>query len=92
MLPVVGDSFHAWDGYIWGETIGLEPNRYIKQSWKTSEFKEDQDFSELEIWLKPTKGGTELTLKHGKVNEADDHYIKGWEDHYFAPMHAYFAD
>ena len=86
-----GDPFHSWDGYIWGKNLKLEPHSLIRQSWKTSDFEEDQNYSLLEIQLSEKDGGTELKLIHSHLNEKDDHYIKGWEDHYFKPMKAYFS-
>lgn len=35
-------------------------------------------------------GETELTLTHSNVPESGEHYIKGWDEHYFKPMKAYF--
>ena len=37
---LIGDAFTAWDGYISGKTIGLQPNRRIIQLWRTTEFPE----------------------------------------------------
>jgi uncharacterized protein YndB with AHSA1/START domain len=36
--PRVGGEFSAWDGYISGRTLALEPGRRIVQAWRTSEF------------------------------------------------------
>jgi uncharacterized protein YndB with AHSA1/START domain len=36
--PRVGGAHTAWNGYIQGETLELEPGRRIVQSWRTSEF------------------------------------------------------
>ena len=34
----VGGRFTAWNGYISGETLALEPYTRILQSWRTAEF------------------------------------------------------
>jgi len=60
----IGESFSAWDGYIWGENIELEPFSRIVQSWRTSQFDEDEQDSQIEIILKELDGQTELTLIH----------------------------
>ena len=86
----IGDSFTAWDGYIEGKNIELEPYQRIVQSWRTSQFEEEEADSQIEILLKAVDGGTELTLIHTQVPEGGEHYIKGWENHYFEPMKAYF--
>jgi uncharacterized protein YndB with AHSA1/START domain len=36
--PAIGGAFTAWDGYIEGRTLSLEPGLRIVQSWRTSEF------------------------------------------------------
>ena len=46
----VGDTFTAWDGYIEGTNIELEPYRRILQSWRTLEFKENESDSQIEIF------------------------------------------
>ena len=39
----IGDKFTAWDAYIEGRNIDLEPNKRIFQSWRTSQFDEDKN-------------------------------------------------
>ena len=86
----VGDTFTAWDGYITGKNLVLEPYIRIVQSWRTSQFGEDEQDSQIEITLNETDGETELTLTHSNVPESGEHYIKGWDEYYFKPMKAYF--
>ena len=88
----VGASFTAWDGYIEGKNLELEPYRRIVQSWRTSQFEEEEPDSQLEILLNEVDGQTELTLIHTNVPESGEHYIKGWDNHYFEPMKAYFSE
>jgi len=38
----IGDKFTAWDGYIEGKNIDLEPNKRIFQTWRTSQFNEEE--------------------------------------------------
>jgi len=86
----VGDKFTAWEGYIKGENLALEPYSKIVQSWRTSQFEESAMDSQVEISLKEINDETELTLTHTNVPDDGDHYIKGWDEHYFKPMKAYF--
>src|SRR5512147_2671749 len=51
----VGGKFTAWDGYIFGRTLELEPDRRIVQAWRTSEFPDDAPDSRLEVLLLETK-------------------------------------
>lgn len=87
-----GGHFTAWDGYISGRNLQLEPHRLIKQSWRTSQFRDDQEDSVLEIRLKEeSPGTTKVTLRHSNLTEEDHHYKQGWQDHYFEPMEKYFG-
>lgn len=87
----VGGKFSAWDGYILGKNLELIKDKYIKQSWRTIEFDQDQPDSILEIDLKEIKPGiTELTLSHSVLLPKDFKYKKGWVENYFDPMKVYF--
>ena len=86
----VGDHFTAWDDYIEGENLALEPNKRIVQSWRTSEFLDNEPDSQIELILKDDGNQTELTLIHTNLSENGEQYKKGWEDHYFEPMRDYF--
>lgn len=86
----VGDKFSAGDGYIKGENLFLEPYNRIVQSWRTSNFKDNDEDSKIEISLKEFDDGTELTLFHSNVPEEGTYYIEGWDEHYFQPMKTYF--
>lgn len=88
---MVGARFTAWDGYITGKNISLEPYKRILQSWRTSQFEENEEDAQLEILLYEVDGQTELILIHSKLPESSGHYKKGWEEHYFLPMQIYFS-
>ena len=88
----VGGAFTAWDGYIGGMTLALEPYRRIVQAWRTTEFPDDAPDSRLEILIEPVEGGARLTLDHTGIPAGQaDEYRQGWEDFYFGPLAAYFA-
>jgi activator of HSP90 ATPase len=90
--PTVGGAYEAWDGYITGRTLALEPGRRIVQSWRTSEFAESDPDSEIEVRLEPVEGGTKLTLRHRNVpSNQPDYENVGWQENYFDPMKEYFA-
>ncbi len=87
-----GGDFTAWDGYIFGKSLELEPYRRFVQSWRTTEFPEDAPDSRIEITLEAVKNGTKLTLVHSGLPEGSvDSYHTGWEDYYFKPMKEYFS-
>jgi activator of HSP90 ATPase len=86
----VGETFEAWDGYITGENLTLEPGRRIVQSWRTTEFTADEQDSRLDILLVPAFEQTRLVLRHSNLPEHGTQYEQGWEDAYFTPMKSYF--
>jgi uncharacterized protein YndB with AHSA1/START domain len=90
----IGGAFTAWDGYISGRNLALEPGRRIVQSWRTTRFAAADPDSIVTLTLAPVAGGVALTLEHADVPDGDAHkgYENGgWADHYFTPMRAYFA-
>ena len=86
----VGDLFSAWDGYILGRNLELEPYKRIVQSWRTTEFEDEDPDSKLEIILVENDGETTLILHHTQLPENGENYKKGWDEFYFRPMKAYF--
>jgi activator of HSP90 ATPase len=90
---LIGDSFTAWDGYISGKTIGLQPNRRIIQLWRTTEFPEGSPDSRVEIQLEPEDDDiTRVTFKHTNIPDGQgENYKQGWIDYYFTPMKKHFG-
>ncbi len=86
----IGETFTAWDGYITGQNTELEPYSKIVQSWRSSNFEDNEGDSQIEILLSEHEEETTLTLKHTNVPESGEHYKKGWKEHYFEPMRRYF--
>ena len=62
----------------------------IVQSWRTSEFSQDDEDSILTIQLKEVREGTELLLTHKNIPKGQTQYKQGWIDHYFVPMKEFF--
>ena len=90
--PVVGGKFTAWDRYIQGETMAVEPFRRILQAWRTTEFPEDSPDSRLEILIEEQNDGALVTLRHSEIPEGQgESYRQGWEEYYFEPMKLYFS-
>jgi activator of HSP90 ATPase len=88
----VDGDLSAWDGYIQGMFLELEPGRRILQAWRTAEFPSDAEDSIVEILLEEIHGKTKLTLKHSNIPEGQaEDYKTGWEDFYFKPMKEYFG-
>jgi activator of HSP90 ATPase len=87
-----GGRFTAWDGYISGQNIELEPNKRIVQAWRTSEFPDGAPDSRLEVVLEPVADGTRITFRHTNIPAGQGaSYEKGWHEFYLAPMAKYFG-
>ena len=87
---LINGKFTAWDEYILGENVFLKPNSEIIQSWRTIEFKDSDEDSELILQISESENGSVLTLIHNNIPEGQSDYQKGWIDHYFIPMKEYF--
>ena len=90
--PGEGAEFSAWDGYISGRTLAVEPHSRILQSWRTTEFPEGSPDSQLEILFEDKGDGTQLTLIHTDIPDGQGEiYRQGWQEYYFIPMQEYFS-
>jgi activator of HSP90 ATPase len=89
--PSVNGRFSAWDGYIAGTTIALDPYHKIMQQWRTTDFDEKDEDSALELTFERQGKKTKLTLRHYAIPEGQgDEYRKGWEDFYIKPMQQHY--
>jgi activator of HSP90 ATPase len=89
--PRVGGKINAWDGYIKGEILELDPYNKIVQTWRTTDFPEKSEDSLLELLFEDTKDGLELTLIQTEIPEGQSKmYEDGWHKNYFEPMKKYF--
>ena len=86
----VGETFTAWDGYIYGVNLELDPGKRILQSWRTSEFPPGAEDSRVEIRFDPVQGGTRITIHHSHLPQDGLQYKQGWLEFYFQPMQSYF--
>jgi activator of HSP90 ATPase len=89
--PSANGKFSAWDGYITGITVSLDPYHKIVQKWRTTDFDEKEEDSALEVTFERQKDKTKLTLRHYDIPEGHgDEYRKGWKDFYVEPMQQYY--
>ncbi|HML06503.1 MAG TPA: SRPBCC domain-containing protein [Xanthobacteraceae bacterium] len=93
MSEEIGAEVSAWDGYIRGRNLELIPGERIVQSWRTTEFGDEHADSIVTITLEEVDDGTLLTLEHSNVPDEQRSYEEsGWQEYYFEPMVAYFAE
>ena len=90
--PSLGGSFTAWDGYIEGRYLELEPGARLVAAWRTSDFEPGSGDSRIELRFEPTARGTRLVLVHSEIPDGQgERYREGWHEYYFEPMRSYFA-
>ncbi len=87
----INQPFEAWDGYISGKNLEIISNQKIVQSWRTTEFTEEEEDSILELNFEEIDGKTIINMKHSKLPAHGEQYVNGWKEHYFEPMKAYFG-
>lgn len=83
----VGGEFSAWDGYIQGHFLELQPGQRLVWSWTTSHWPAQAPPSRVEIQLTAQNGETLLRMVHSQVppEQAED-YRQGWIDYYWTPL------
>jgi uncharacterized protein YndB with AHSA1/START domain/GNAT superfamily N-acetyltransferase len=87
-----GAHFTAWDGYIKGRTLEVEPGRRILQEWSTTEWPEGAAPSRLELIFEAHPRGTRIVLRQVDVPRTQAKaYRTGWDDYYWRPLRAWLA-
>jgi uncharacterized protein YndB with AHSA1/START domain len=88
----VGGEFDAWDGYIHGKNLELEPFRRIVQSWRSAQFGDEHEDSRIEVLFEANDDGTLMTVRHANVPDDQRGYENGgWQQSYVTPMQEYFS-
>lgn len=91
--PWNGGRFIAWDGYIHGILLGVDPAARIVQTWRTSEFPPEARDSRVTVEFEAVRGGgTRVRVRHSDLPPSQvKRYEKGWVEHYLKPLVRYFA-
>ena len=90
--PWNGGRFIAWDGYIHGILLGVDPGTRIVQTWRTSEFPPEARDSRVTVEFDAVRGGTRVRVRHSDLPSSQvKRYEKGWVEHYLKPLVRYFA-
>lgn len=90
--PDVGGEISAYDGYITGANLELEPGAKIIQSWRADDWPEDY-YSKVTFLLFAEAGGTRLEFSHENLPEGtDDEFSKGWIENYWQPLAKFFKE
>lgn len=91
ITPHEGGAYETFDGYASGITKKLVPNTYIEQTWRASDWPDDQ-LSTITFALSDVDNGCEIHftqtgIPKGRVEE----YEQGWQDNYWHPLEQWFA-
>ena len=82
----VGGRFYAYNGYIEGTNVELQPDTKIVQRWRSDGWPEGH-YSIVTFELKKTRGGTKLSFTQEGVPDDDyESRSEGWVDQYWDRM------
>ena len=85
-----GGKFFAWNCYIVGKNLTINPNKLIVQTWRGSNWKKSDLDSILILKFTKVKSGGQVHMVHANV--PDKYYKdikKGWNTHYWNPWKKY---
>jgi activator of HSP90 ATPase len=87
-----GSKYSAYGNYISGKNLQLIKNRLIVQSWRASDWEEDDTDSTFIINLEPKGKDVILHVIHANLPDKQAESInKGWHDYYWKPWKQYLA-
>ena len=87
-----GAVFEAFDGMLSGEILQLIPGQLIVQSWRSAEFREEDDDSTLILMFSAEGEHGRIDLVHLDVPDHDyDDVVVGWKQHYWEPWREYLT-
>lgn len=88
-----GGKMNAWNKYVSGTILLLEPAKRIIQTWKSENWPKGKPASILDIRLQPKGKRTELTLVHSGIPAMPASLAKGfrtgWHTSYWTPLKKY---
>ncbi|MBI1815621.1 MAG: SRPBCC domain-containing protein [Deltaproteobacteria bacterium] len=85
-----GAPFRAFNGMLSGRMLHTLPQRLIVQTWRSSQWREDDVDSILVLTFSPDGAGGRIDLVHVNVADHDYDGVKhGWEKYYWTPWRAY---
>jgi len=86
-----GSRYFVYDGFAYGEIIKLVSGKQILKSWRTTEFSEDMEDSDVEINFVQTTVGCKVTLNQYNIpEEFIDSSKEFWLNTFLNPMQNFF--
>lgn len=85
-----GAEFRAFDGALSGAMLHVVKPRLIVQSWRSTEFNDDDPDSTLILMFTPVGDQGRIDLIHLDVPDHDyEGVTQGWEKYYWRPWRTY---
>jgi len=91
--PTIGGKIELFDGWVKGIVLAYESGKRLSFTWKPTEWAKESQSSILTCYFKPTKTGSQLTLKHaGFPNDSElQSHKAGWTEFVFDPLKMYLT-
>lgn len=87
-----GAEFRAFGGVLSGTILQIVPKRLIVQSWRSSNWGDDDFDSTLVLTFSPDGAGGRIELTQVNVVDSDFSGVsQGWEKYYWTPWREYLA-
>lgn len=82
-----GGKFEMFDGWVYGEVLKITGDE-LAYTWKTTDWPEETNPTEVHFLLQEDEAGTRVVLKHtGFTDESEmKSHRSGWTDFFFDPM------
>lgn len=89
----IGGESTAYGDSLFFRNVRLVPDKTIVQHWQSAVNKEwpRDHFSTVTYDLQAVPEGTQINFtQEGVPAEQSEHYIQGWDEHYWQPLQKYF--
>ena len=87
-----GTSFSAYDGYCSGKNLQLIKGKLIVQSWRATDWNDDDTDSTFILLFEQKGKNAEVTMTHANVPDSQAKALgDGWNEFYWTPWKNYLS-
>ena len=84
--------FELWNGAVFGQFIQIQSPSLMKLSWKTIEFQDWMEPTEVKLEFQTRPNGSRLVVTHEKIPEPMlEQFRFAWQDIYLPQLQLYFV-
>ncbi len=88
----VGGTFSTFGGYASGKNLKIERDKVLVQSWRTTDFEDEEPDSTITFRFSKEGKGTRLSfVQSGVPDRLAADLAQGWRDFYWGPLKAYLG-